>query len=140
MVANANDDLIGHKSNYYVREPCGAGTHCIRVGHDVGCANPDTECDATTYVPKVGREGSKLVVTSCTFHIGVAAYLEQSEYEVCNPSTFRRACRDGQSATACVDGGDLPSAPAQIRNAIRGQFVTTLRFCSVCGEPDQCNN
>jgi len=137
--AGTKKDIV-HKSNYYVREACRSGTHCIQVGKDVGCANPDAECDPTKFETKVAPEGNKLVVVSCTDHIGVAAYLAQSEYELCDPKSFKRTCRDGQTATACIDGGDLASAPALIRNALRGRFVTTLKFCSVCGDPEQCNN
>src|SRR5690349_13086097 len=98
-IANANDDLIGHKSNYYVRTSCPTGTRCIKHGGDVGCANPADACDQYASKPTVKDLGSAYEVRSCTNHINTNAYWETGSYPKCDPKSFKPACLDGQSAS-----------------------------------------
>jgi len=137
----ANDDLLGHRSNYWYRTDCAAGTVCVRAGAEVGCADPTTECDPTKHAATVKHANGTLVVTSCTHHVGVAAYLETLSFVACDPKTYVRRCRDGQSATACTAGRELRNEPAIVKGVLGDSFVEELRSCSICGgDPNQCNN
>lgn len=140
-IANANDDLLGHKSNYYARTDCPTGTHCIKVGREVGCADPATQCDQTTTKPTVKDLGSGYEVRACTHLINTNAYFETLSYDKCDLSTFKPRCLDGQSALACALGENLKSEPVAIKEALRGRYVETVNFCPVCGgDPEHCTN
>ena len=142
MQAGAKPDtFFSHKSNYYDRTDCPAGTHCIKVGSEVGCADPAMACDALGTKPTVTDTGSAYEVRSCTNHISTNAYLQTASYDKCDLKTFKPRCLDGQSALACVPGELLESEPSVIKEALRGKYVETRNFCAVCGgDPENCNN
>jgi hypothetical protein len=124
-IANANDDLIGHKSNYYVRTDCPAGTRCIQHGGNAGCANPADACDQYTTKPTVKDLGSAYEVRSCTNHINTNAYSETTRFTKCDPQTFKPPCVNGYRASACVPGEQLEVTQSAIKEALRGKHVET---------------
>lgn len=140
-IGGANDDYRFHRSNYWDRTSCPEGTRCVRVGEEVGCADPATACDATKHVPTVQRSADgTLVVTSCDQHIGTASYLSQSRHVVCDPKTYVRKCERSDAASVCSAASELRASPA-VRTALRDYFVEDFRHCSVCGgTPDKCND
>jgi hypothetical protein len=139
QIANSKLDVIGHKSNYYERTECPAGTRCIKVGGDADCANPADACDQYTTKPTVKDTDSAYEVRSCTHHINTNAYWETGSYTKCDPKTFKPACLDGQSASACVAGETLEGEQSAIKEALRDKYVETRTYCAVCGDPTTCN-
>ncbi|HUS32230.1 MAG TPA: hypothetical protein VMZ53_27205 [Kofleriaceae bacterium] len=140
-IANANDDLLGHKSNYFERSSCPAGTQCVDVDGDVGCVDPKAECDPMSTVPVVVERGATIEIKACTNMLSSNGYYETATFTTCDPRTFKAKCLDGQSALNCVPGEARKGLHSVVREAVRGKYVETQTFCPVCGvDPTQCAN